>query len=67
MLGARKGWADDPALGLDSPRSRQSALVVRTVRAESVRIPSFLRDLLAKTTDLARDTNCNGSKSPLYI
>jgi hypothetical protein len=48
----------------------RSALVVRTVRArtESVRFPSFfLQDLLAKTAHLARDTDCNGSRPPLYI
>jgi hypothetical protein len=43
--------------------------VVQTVRAraELVRVPSFLRDLLAKTTDLVWDTDCNGSRPPLYI
>jgi hypothetical protein len=35
--------------------------------AESVRVPSFSRDLLAKTVGLARETTCNGSRpSPLY-
>jgi hypothetical protein len=55
---------------VDGLRSGQSALVVRTVRAcaESVRVPSFLRDLLAKTAELARETDCNGSRPPpLYI
>jgi hypothetical protein len=37
------------------------------VRAESARVPSFLRDLLAKTADLAQDADCNGSRPPLYI
>jgi hypothetical protein len=40
----------------DGPRSGQSAVVARTVRActESVRVPSFLRDLLPKTAGLTR-------------
>jgi hypothetical protein len=38
-----------------------------SVRAESVRIPSFLRDLLAKSTRLTRELTCNGSRPPLYI
>jgi hypothetical protein len=29
----------------------------RSARAELVRVPSFLRDLLPKTADLARDTD----------
>jgi hypothetical protein len=42
----------------------------RTVRAcaESVRVPSFLRDLLAKPAGLTRKPTCNGSRPPLlYI
>jgi hypothetical protein len=44
----------------------QSAVVAPTVRAcaESVRVPSFLRDLLAKTAGLAREMTCNGSRPP---
>jgi hypothetical protein len=38
-----------------------------SARAELVRVPSFLRDLLAKTIDLAQDTDCNESRPPLYI
>jgi hypothetical protein len=34
---------------------------------ESVRVPSFSRDLLAKTVGLARETTCSGSRPPLYI
>jgi hypothetical protein len=37
------------------------------VLVELVRLPSFFRDLLAKTADLARDIDCNGSRHPLYI
>jgi hypothetical protein len=50
MLSVRMDRADGPVKRLDVPRSRQSALVVRTVRThvESVRVPSFLRELLAK-------------------
>jgi hypothetical protein len=35
--------------------------------AESVRVPSFSRDLLPKTVGLAQETVCSGSRpSPLY-
>jgi hypothetical protein len=39
-------------------------VVARTVlaRAESVRIPSLLRDLLAKSAGLTRESVCNGSR-----
>jgi hypothetical protein len=49
MLNAKKSSADGPWSG-------QSAVVARTVRAcaESVRVPSFSRDLLPKTTGLTR-------------
>jgi hypothetical protein len=52
--------------GLEAERF---ALVARTVRAcvESVRVPSFSRDLLAKTAGLAQGTTCNGSRPPLCI
>jgi hypothetical protein len=41
----------------------------RTVRAcaESVRVLSFLRDLLANPAGLNRELTCNGSRPPLYI
>jgi hypothetical protein len=41
----------------------------RTVRvhAESVRVPSLLRNLLAKIAGLARKTTCSGSRPFLYI
>jgi hypothetical protein len=60
VLSAGNDSADGPA-----PRGR-SALVARTVRAcaESVRVPSFSRDLLAKTVGLAQETTCNGSRPP---
>jgi hypothetical protein len=56
MLSSKKSSADDPAPRPDDPRSRQSAVVARTVRAcaESVRVPSFSRDLLPKTAGLTR-------------
>jgi hypothetical protein len=55
MLKAKKSLADGP-LRPDGPRSGQSAVVARTVRtcAESVRVPSFSRDLLPKTAGLTR-------------
>jgi hypothetical protein len=37
-------------------------------RAEPVRVPSFLMDLLAKSAELAREMACNESRPPpLYI
>jgi hypothetical protein len=56
MLKAKKNLADGPALRPDGPRSGQSAVVARTVRAcaESVRVPSFSRDLLPKTAGLTQ-------------
>jgi hypothetical protein len=69
MLITRNVLADGPALRLDGPRFGWSTMVVRMVRAcaESVRVPSFSCDLLAKTAGLAREMTCNGSRpSPLY-
>jgi hypothetical protein len=53
MLEAKRGRADGPAQRPDGPRSRLSAVVAQTVRAcaESVRVPSFSRDLLPKPWD----------------
>jgi hypothetical protein len=61
--------ADGPALRSDDPRSGRSAVVARTIRTctESVRVPSFLQDLLAKSAGLTRETTCNGFRPPLYI
>jgi hypothetical protein len=58
VLKAKKSLADGPALRPDGPRSEQSVVVARTVRAyaESVRVPSFSRDLLLKTAKLARES-----------
>jgi hypothetical protein len=69
LLGTKMDRTDGPTLRPDGLRSGQSTLVARTDHAhvESVRVPSFLRDLLAKTTELARETDCNGSRPPLYI
>jgi hypothetical protein len=60
---------DSPALRPNGLRSRQSAVVARTVctYAELVRVLDFLRDLLAKATGLTRELTCNGSRPPLYI
>jgi hypothetical protein len=44
--------ADGPALRPDGPH------------AESVRIPSFLRDLLTKSVGLTWKLTCNGSRPP---
>ena len=66
MLKAKMSLADSPALRPDGPRSGLSAVVARTVRAcaESVRVPSFSRDLLPKTAGLTRETVGNGSRPP---
>jgi hypothetical protein len=58
MLNAKKSSVDGPALRPDGPRSGQSAVVARMVRAcaESVRVPNFSRDLLPKTTGLTWET-----------
>ena len=57
-VGHQMCLADGPALRPDGPRSGLSAVVARTVRAcaESVRVPSFSRDLLPKTAGLTRET-----------
>jgi hypothetical protein len=39
----------------------------RKIQSELVRVPSFSRDLLPKTTGLAWETTCNGCRPPLYI
>jgi hypothetical protein len=69
VLEVKLSSANSPALRPDGPRSGQSAVVARTVRAraESVRVPSFSRDLLPKTAGLTRETVGNGSRPPLYI
>jgi hypothetical protein len=70
MLSTGSDRADDPTLRPDGPRSGQSTVVARMVRTcvESVRVLSFLRDLLAKTVELAREMDCNESRPhPLYI
>jgi hypothetical protein len=58
LLDTKKGLADDPALRPDGPRSEQSAVVARTVRAcaESVRVSSFSWNLLSKTAGLTQET-----------
>jgi hypothetical protein len=69
VLSTRNVLAHGPDLRSDDPWSEQFTVVARTVRAcaESVRVSSFSRDLLAKTVRLARKITCNGSiHSPLY-
>jgi hypothetical protein len=58
MLKTKKSLADGLAQRPDGPRSGQSAVMARTVRAcaKSVRVPSFSRGLLPKTAGLARET-----------
>jgi hypothetical protein len=55
--------------GMDGQWSRLSTIVARIVRAcvESVRVPDFSRDLLAKPMGLTREPTCNRSRPPLYI
>jgi hypothetical protein len=49
----KKGLADGPTVRPDGPRFGLSVVVARMVRAcaETVRVPSFLWDLLPKTWD----------------
>jgi hypothetical protein len=58
VLNAKKSSVDGPALRPDGPRSGQAAVVAQMVHtcAESVRVPSFSRDLLPKTMGLTRET-----------
>jgi hypothetical protein len=69
MLEAKRSCVDGPALRSDGPRSRLSAVVARTISAcaESVRVPSFSRDLLPKTVGLTRKSVRSRSRPPLYI
>jgi hypothetical protein len=55
--------------GPEAGRSGLSAVVARAVRVctESVRVPSFSRDLLPKTVGLTRKSVRSGSRPPLYI
>jgi hypothetical protein len=59
MFEAKKGLEDGPASRPDGPRSGLSAVAARTVRAcaETVRVPSFSRDLLPKTMGLTRKSD----------
>jgi hypothetical protein len=52
--------------GWSGSKAERSTVVARTVRAcaESVRVLSFLHDVLAKTAELAREMTCNGSRPP---
>jgi hypothetical protein len=61
MLGTKSGLRT--VRGLDGPWWWRG----RSARAESVRIPSFLRDLLAKSVGLTRESACNGSRPPPSI
>jgi hypothetical protein len=69
MLSIENDLADGLALRSDGSWSRLSVVVAWTVHAcaESVRVPDFLRDLLAKPARLTREPTCNGSRPPLYI
>jgi hypothetical protein len=66
VLETKKSSADSPALRPDGPRSGQSAVMARTVRAcaESVRVPSLSRDLLSKTAGLTWKSVGSGSRPP---
>jgi hypothetical protein len=63
VLSTRNARSSGLSLRPDGP---WSTVVPRTVRAcaESVRVSSFSRYLLAKTTGLARKTTCSGSRPP---
>jgi hypothetical protein len=60
VLEAKMSLADGPALRPDGPRWWRG----RSARAESVRVPSFSRDLLPKTAGLTQETVGNGSRPP---
>jgi hypothetical protein len=66
MLEAKKGLADGPTRRSDGPRSGLSAVAAWTVRAcaETVRVPSFSRDLLPKTMGLTRKSVRSESRPP---
>jgi hypothetical protein len=66
MLRIESGMADCPALRPNGPWFGQSAIVAQTVRActELVKVPNFLRDLLAKPAGLTREPTCNESRPP---
>jgi hypothetical protein len=69
MLSIENDLADGSTLRPDGPRSGLFAVVARTIRAcaKSVRVPDFLRMLLAKPVGLTRELTCNGSRpTPLY-
>jgi hypothetical protein len=53
----------------DGMRSELSTVAAWTVRAcaESVRVPDFLWDLLAKHARLIREPTCNGFRPSFYI
>jgi hypothetical protein len=60
LLSSKKSSADGPAPRPDGPRWWRG----RSARAESVRVPSFSRDLLPKIAGLNRETVGNGSRPP---
>jgi hypothetical protein len=66
MLNTENVLVDGPALRLNDSRSGRFVVVARTVRAcvESVRILSFLWDLLSKSVGLTRETTCNDLDLP---
>jgi hypothetical protein len=66
LLSQETNLADDPTLRPNSPQSRLSMVVAQTVHAcaESIRVLTFLRDLLAKSARLTRELTCNGSRPP---
>jgi hypothetical protein len=68
-VGKQKELADGPALRPNGPQSGLSAVVARTVHAcaETVRVPSFSRDLLPKTARLTRKQFEADPDLPLYI
>jgi hypothetical protein len=67
-VGYQKEPADGPALEPNGPRSGQSVPVGRTVRvrAEQIRVPSFLSCLLTKFAGLARGSLFVTGPAPLF-
>jgi hypothetical protein len=69
MLSTGFERADGLALRPNGLRSRLFAVVAQTVRtcAESIRVPDFFRNLLAKPMGLTREPTCNRSRPPPFI
>jgi hypothetical protein len=66
MLSTKIDRANGPTLRTDDPRFELSAVAAQIICAcaKSVRVPDFLRGLLAKPAGLTRESTYNGSRPP---